>query len=159
MKTTEAEMREELDTCLCGILARPVKRWFLVIALVLLFMALCAVVFAGESGQQSGYCDLQSGLAGSLNLSQTQCESLRQLANQFSNDTATTRSKIMEKRFELRRLSEDPRANPYAINRVERELNALEQVFYRRAQQTGAEQRRFLTPQQVKKINDMSYGR
>ena len=79
-------------TTLCRMLVMPVKGWFFVIALVLLFfMSLCAVVFAGEPEQRSGYCDLQTGLARTLNLSRAQCESLRQLADQFSNDTASIR--------------------------------------------------------------------
>jgi hypothetical protein len=158
MKTTETEMREEPATTLCRMLVTPVKGWFFVIALVLLFMSLCVAVFAGEPGQQSGYCDLQSGLAGTLNLSQTQYEGLRQLTDRFRNDAAIMREKIMKKRLELWRFSEDSRANPYAINKVERELNALEQEFYRRAQQTEAEQRRLLAPEQIKKIKDMPYG-
>ena len=61
----------------------------------------------------------------------------------------------MEKRLELRRLSEDPKANLYAINKVEKELNAFEQEFYRKAQQTEVDQRRLLAPEQIKKIKDM----
>jgi len=158
MKTTETEMREEPAMILCRILSMPVKRWFLIAALVLFSMALCVVVFAGEPVQCSDSCEAPSGLAAALNLSQKQRENLQQLADQFSNDTATTRGKIIEKRFEHKRLSEDPKANPYAINKVERELNTLQQELYRRAQQTEVDQRRLLTPEQINKIKNMPYG-
>ncbi len=143
MKTTETEMREEPAMILCRILSMPVKRWFLIAALVLFSMALCVVVFAGEPVQCSDSCEAPSGLAAALNLSQKQRENLQQLADQFSNDTATTRGKIIEKRFEHKRLSEDPKANPYAINK---------------AQQTEVDQRRLLTPEQINKIKNMPYG-
>jgi Spy/CpxP family protein refolding chaperone len=64
----------------------------------------------------------------------------------------------MEKRLELRKLSEDPQADPYAINKVERELNSLEQELSRRAHQTEVDQRRVLTPEQINKMKDMPYG-
>ena len=158
MKTTETEMREEPAMILYRILSMPVRRWLLIVALVLFSMALSVVVFAGEPEQRSGYCNLQSGLAGALNLSRAQCEGLRQLTDKFRNDAAITREKLMEKRFELRRLSDDPKANPYAINKVERELNFLEQEFKRRAQQIEIDQRRLLTPEQINKIKGMPYG-
>lgn len=47
MKTTETEIDIEPATTLCHILSKPIKHWFSVIALILFFMALCAVVFTG----------------------------------------------------------------------------------------------------------------
>jgi Spy/CpxP family protein refolding chaperone len=136
MKTTNSETREEPGTILCRILGMPVKQWFFIIALVLLFVAFGVLVFAEERGQQPGDCDLQRGLAATLNLSQRQCENMRQLTDRFRKDTAITRGKIMEKRIELKRLSEDPKADRYAINNVGQKLNTLEQEFYGRAYQT-----------------------
>jgi len=64
----------------------------------------------------------------------------------------------MEKHLALRRLSEDQKADPYAINKVEWELNILEQGFSGKAHRTEAEQRRVLTPEQRDKTKDMGYG-
>jgi Spy/CpxP family protein refolding chaperone len=158
MKTIKTELREEPGTILCRILGKPVKQWFFIVALVLLFIALCALVFADERGQQPGDCDVQSGLAATLNLSQRQCENMRQLTDRFRKDTAITRGKIMEKRIELKRLSEDPKADPYAINNVGRKLNTLEQEFYRRAHQTEIDQKRLLTPEQINRVKEIPYG-
>jgi Spy/CpxP family protein refolding chaperone len=158
MKTTNLEIKEEPATILCRILGMSVKKGFFVVAIVLFFMALCVVVFAGEPGQQSGNCDLQSGSDPILNLSKTQCENIQQLTDRFRNDTATTRGKIIEKRIELRRLSEDLKTDPYVVNKVRGELNALEQTFSRRAYRTEADQRKLLTPEQINKIKDKPYG-
>gem|GEM_PF-6781055 len=54
MKMTETEIRVEPTTTLCHLLSMPIKQWFLIIALVLLFVFLCTVLFTGESGQQLG---------------------------------------------------------------------------------------------------------
>jgi hypothetical protein len=77
-----------------------VRHWFLILTLLLLFIGLCAVVFAGELGQQPGPYDLQSESPAILNVSRQQCEKVGQLAHRFYSDTAITRGKIVEKRFE-----------------------------------------------------------
>jgi preprotein translocase subunit SecF len=84
METEGAETRAEQITvryCIAGI---PVTRLLFIVALAVLFVALCVAVFANET--ESRGCDLQSGLAATLNLSQTQCENMRQLTDRFRND-------------------------------------------------------------------------
>jgi Spy/CpxP family protein refolding chaperone len=157
MKTTETEIRIEPATTLCHILSMPIKHWFTVIALVLFSMALCVVVIAGEPVQYSDSCEAPSGLAATLNLSQKQRENLQQLADRFSNDTAAIRGTIMVKRFELRRLSEDPRTSPYTIDKVKWELDVLEQEYSKKTRQIEIDQRKLLTPEQINKIKDMRY--
>jgi hypothetical protein len=44
MKTTETQISVEPATTLCHILSMSIKRWLVVITLILLSMALCAVV-------------------------------------------------------------------------------------------------------------------
>jgi Spy/CpxP family protein refolding chaperone len=158
MGATGTGTREGRATILHSFPDMFVKDWFLILALVLLFVAFCAVVFAGEPVQQPGPCDAQSGLAANLNLSQEQCEKLRQLAERFRSDTAATKGKIMEKRFELRRLSEDPKVDPNAIYRLQRELNILEQTLSRRVLQAETDQRRLLNPEQINKMNNVPNG-
>jgi hypothetical protein len=156
MGTTGTRTGKEQTTILCCIPGMSVKRWLFIFALVLLFVALCVVVFADGPGQQSGYCDLQTGLPATLNLSRKQCRDMRQLTNRFFNDTAMARGKIMEKRLEIKMLSKSPNADPYAINKVERELNVLQRGFSRRAYQTEVDQRKLLTPEQIKKMKNMA---
>jgi len=155
METTGT--REEQTTMLCHILAMPVKHWFLILAIVLIFMALCVVVFAGEPGAPD--CDLQSGLAATLNLSQKQCEDLRQLTDRFYDDTAVTRNKIVEKRLELKDLSRVPKTDPYVIDKKGKELSALEQELSRRARQTEQDQKKFLTSEQLNKMKNTTSSR
>ncbi len=42
--------KEEETTMLCRILAMPVKHWLFILTLILLFLALYVVVYAGETG-------------------------------------------------------------------------------------------------------------
>jgi Spy/CpxP family protein refolding chaperone len=158
MKTTETEIRVEPATTLCHVLSMPIKHWLTVIALILFSMAFCMVVFAAESGQCLDSCEAPGGFAATLNLSQRQREGLQQLADQFSTDTAATRGKIMEKRLELKRLSNDPEANVYAIKKVDRELNVLEQGFSRKIHQIEIEHRKILTREQINKMKNMPNG-
>jgi Spy/CpxP family protein refolding chaperone len=156
METAGTGIRKEQAAIPCCIAMMSIKRRFYVLVLVLLFLALCLAVFAGEP--ESISCDLQSGLPATLNLSREQCENMRQLTEKFRNDTAITRGKIMEKRLELKSLSENPKPDPQAINKAERKLNSLEHEFSRKAHRTEADQRRVLTPEQIGKMKDMDYG-
>jgi len=144
--------RQEETTMLCRILAMPVKHWLLILALIVLFLALYVVVYAGETGVLP--CDLQSGLAGVLNLSQQQCEDIQRAADRFFNDAADIRNKIVEKRVELKNLSKIPKADPNVLDKKGLELRALEQELSRKARQAELNQKRHLTPQQLNKIND-----
>ena len=119
--------REEETTMLCRILAMPVKHWFLILTLILLFLALYVVVYAGETGVP--LCDLQSGLAGALNLSRQQCEDMQSVADRFFNDTADVRNKIVEKRLELKDLSKTQKADPHLLDKRGLELRFFEQNF------------------------------
>jgi len=103
--------RQEETTMLCSILAMPVKHWFLILALIVLFLALYVVVYAGETGVPR--CDLQRGLAGALNLSRQQCEDIWCETDSFYDDTAGIRNKIVEKRIELKNLSKSLKADQY----------------------------------------------
>lgn len=150
--------RQEETTMLCHILAMPVKHWLFILTLIVLFLALYASVFAKETGSLPR-CDLQSGLAGVLNLSQQQCEDMQRVADRFLDDTAPIRNKIVGKRFELKDLSRIPQSDPYVIDRKGQELSTLEQELSRRVRQTELEQRRYLTPQQLNKIKDAASGK
>jgi Spy/CpxP family protein refolding chaperone len=154
METTGT--REEETTMLCRILAMPVKHWFLILANVLIFMALCVVVFAGETGAPR--CNLQSGLAGVLNLSQQQCEDIQRVTDRFYDDTAGTRNKIVEKRFDLRSLSKTIETDLPTLNKKKRELKTLEQEFFRKAHETEVAQGRLLTPEQTNKMKSIPAG-
>lgn len=156
METTGAEAGKRETTIFCCIAGTPIKRWFCIAVLVLLFIALCVVVFAGEPEPPG--CDLESGLPATLNLSQEQCKKIQQLADRFRNDSAVIRARIMEKRIELMKVSENPKTDPHNINKIERELNELEHEFARKAQRTEAEQRRVLNPEQINKMRDVPYG-
>jgi hypothetical protein len=154
METTGT--REEEATMLCRILAMPVKHWLCILVLILLFLALYTVVFAGETG--SPRRDLRSGLAAVPNLSQQQCEDIRRVTDSFYDDTAAIRNKIVEKRLELKDLSRVLKTDPYVIDKKGQELSTLKQEFFRKAHETEVDQRKFLTPEQTNKMKNITAG-
>lgn len=115
-----------------GILIGPLLR---IIIIVLLSLGLCVIVFAGETDQYSGDCDLNSGSYATLGLSREQCSKMGQMSDRFRNDTAEARAEIAEKHLELRKLAEDPTTDPYTVNKIERELSRLEQEVVEKARQ------------------------
>jgi len=149
--------REEETIMLCNILAMPVKHWFLILALIVLFLALYVVVYAGETGVPR--CDLQSGLTGVLNLSQQQGEDMQRVADRFFNDTEDMRNKITEKRLELKNLSKDQKVDPHLLDKRGLELRSLEQELSAKTTTTGLAQKRYLTSQQLNKMKNTARGK
>ena len=131
------------------------KKLIYAVLITILFLALGIICFGEEI--EIATCDLEKGLPQTLNLSPEQCKKIRQMSDRFWKDSQVMRARIMEKRLELKKALEHPNADPYNINKIERELNRLEHEFARMAQQTQARQRRVLTPEQINKMKDMSY--
>ena len=154
--TGRKTIEDESAGVICRILALPVKPKIYILAIVLLFFALCFIVFAGEPVPRG--CELENGLFAELNLSKKQCEHIRQLYDEFRNKTAVLRGKIIEKRIVLKNLYDNPNTNPQAIQSNEHELNLLEREFERQARQTESKQKRYLTPEQREGMKDIRYG-
>lgn len=144
------EGKEEKAVMLCRILAMPVKRWLYSLVLILIFIGSGVILFAGET--VSPRRDLQTGLAGVLNLSRQHCEDVRPVTDRSDDDGASTRNKIIEKRLEVKGLSRVPKADPDVIGKKVQELRALEQDLSRRARQTELDQQKLLTSEQVNKM-------
>lgn len=149
--------RQEETTMLCRILAMPVKHWVFILALIVLFLALYVVVYAEETGVAR--CDLQSGLAGVLNLSQQQCEDIQRATDRFFNDAADIRNKIVEKRVELKNLSKDQKVDTHLLDKRGLELRSLEQELSAKTTMTGLAQKRYLTSQQLNKMKNTARGK
>ena len=148
------ESKKERSEIICSVLTMPVRLWLFVLIVVLLFFCLCMVVFASEPAPRD--CSIEENrLLVELNLSREQCERIRQLNDEFRNDSASLRSKIIEKRIMLHNFHDDPKAHPQAIQSNEHKLNLLEREFARKLRQTESRQKRYLTPDQRK---DIFYG-
>lgn len=136
------------------------KRGYAGMAVAVLITALAVTVYAGPGGMGRG---MGSGMMGPggyayLNLSQDQMDKMWQLKNKYYNDTQATRYQMFQKQVELRKLYADPKAEAGVIAAKEKEVSSLRQQLYDKMVQMRLEQRNFLTPEQIQKLNDAPYG-
>ncbi len=97
-----------------------------------------------------------AGMARALNLSQEQMDKIRDLKKRHYNETKALRQDIMQKRLEARNLFTDPTADEGAIVAKQREISALQQKLRDQMVQLRLEERRILTPEQLKKLGEAS---
>ena len=135
------------------------KRWYAGMAAAVLFVALAVTVYAGPGGMGRGMgSGMGPGGYAYLNLSQDQMDKMWQLKNKYYNDTQATRYQMFQTRVELRKLYADPKADAGAIAAKEKEVSLLQQQLYDKMAQMRLEQRNFLTPEQIQKLNEAPYG-
>lgn len=157
METADTQTIEERGITGYHVLGMPAKLLLRVILLVLLFLGLCVIVFAGETEMRAVNCDLSNGPYAALGLSREQCFRMRQISDKLINDTTSTRTRITEKRLELKRTASDPNAEPYTIQKLGNELAALKQELFRKIHRTRSGQRRLLTPEQARRLDEIPY--
>ncbi|MCX5811959.1 MAG: Spy/CpxP family protein refolding chaperone [Proteobacteria bacterium] len=142
------------------------KRWHVGI-MVVLFLALTTTVFAfgGKGGYGFSRCGGQGagfggpmGMAANLNLSKEQSEKMWQTKEKFHNDTQKLRFELFQKRIELKDLYADPKADEATLLAKQKELNTLRQSMQDKMTQMRLEQRKILTPDQIKKLSETSFG-
>jgi len=142
------------------------KRWYVGI-MVVLFLALTTTVFAfgHRGGFGSGGCGGQGpgfggpmGMSANLNLSKEQTEKMWQLKEKFHNDTQKLRFELFQKRVELKDLYADPKVDEATLITKQKELNTLRQNLQDKMSQMRIEQRRILTPEQIKKLSETPKG-
>jgi Spy/CpxP family protein refolding chaperone len=150
------------------------KRWYVGI-MVVLFLAFTTTLFAfgnrggyGTGGFGPGAClgggsygggfGGPMGIAANLNLSKEQTEKMWQLKERFHNDTQKLRFELFQKRIELKDLYADPKTDEATLIAKQKDLNALRQNMQDKMSQIRIEQRKILTPDQIKKLSETSYG-
>jgi zinc resistance-associated protein len=141
------------------------KRWYVTMFVVLL-AALATTVFAfgprgghGAFGSAGPCFGGPMGPEANLNLSKEQADKMWQIKEKFHNDTQALRHELFQKKFELRTLYADPKAEEATILAKQKELNSLHQKMFDKMSQFKIEQRRILTPEQIKTLNETSGGR
>ncbi len=134
--------------------------------LVVLFIALTTTVFAfgpgmgaggpcgpGISRGGPGY-----GLVANLNLSKEQMDKMWQLKERKRNETSAMRYELFQKKNELRSLYTNPSADDAAILAKQKEVNALRTKLQDKMVQFRLDERKILTPEQLKQLNESGRG-
>lgn len=133
--------------------------------LVVLFLALTATVYAFGPGQGlTGYGPCLSGggpgygPGSNLNLSKEQTDKMWQLKERQRNETSAMRYELFQKKNELRSLYTNPGADDAAILAKQKEVNALRTKLQDKMVQFKLDQRKILTPEQLKQLNESGRG-
>ncbi len=130
--------------------------------LVVLFVALGSTVFAfgpgGFGGCRGGGYGAGPGIAG-VDLSKEQLDKMWQLKDKFYGDTKDLRYQMFQKRLDMRTLYADPKTDSAALLAKQKELNALRQKMQDKMAEFKIAQRQVLTPEQLQKYSDGSFGR
>lgn len=138
--------------------------------LVVLFMALAATVFAFGPGQgPAGYGGgggpglhrggaMGYGPGPSLNLSKEQTDKMWQLKEKQRNETSAMRYELFQKKNELRSLYTSPSADDATILAKQKEVNALRTKLQDKMAQFKLDERKILTPEQLKQLNESGRG-
>jgi len=94
-------------------------------------------------------------MARMLNLTKEQTEKMTTLKKAFFNETKPLRDELFQKRAEARKLYSDPKADEASIMAKQKEVSSLQQKFHDRMIQLKLEERRILTPEQLKKLGEI----
>jgi len=87
--------------------------------------------------------------ASRLNLTEEQTARLQELRESYLRDTLVWRNEVMIKRFDMRDLLRNPRADSNEILAKQREISALESKIQERSILHQIEMRKVLTPEQI----------
>lgn len=105
----------------------------------------------GGHGGSFGWMD-------SLDLTKAQADQLWQMREKHHTDTQALRYETFQKRLELRKLYADPKADEAIILAKEKELNAVHQKLHEKRVQLRIDERKVLTADQIKKLNEAPAG-
>ncbi|OPY83965.1 MAG: zinc resistance protein [Syntrophorhabdus sp. PtaU1.Bin153] len=145
------------------------KKWHLVIV-VALCIGLATTVYAFGPGHRyaaagwggHGPCYGGPGFGGGplagLDLTKEQASQLWQIREKHHSDTRSLRYEMFQKRLELRKLYADPKADEALMLAKQKEINTLQQKMADKRAQLQFEERKVLTPDQIKKLNEMNGG-
>ena len=110
---------------------------------------------AGDEGFGRGPGGHPARMARFLDLSQEQKDKMAGLQKKYSGQMKTARDELFQKRLEMRNLYTDPKADEGTILTKQKEIGSLQQKLRDEMVQFGLEQRRILTPEQLKKLADV----
>jgi Spy/CpxP family protein refolding chaperone len=97
-------------------------------------------------------------LARQLDLTTDQLTLLGDLRKKYFDDTKVQRNELFQKRLELKKLFSDPNADESLIILKSKEVSGIQQKMIDNMIQLRLEERRIFTPEQLKKLADMTHG-
>jgi len=94
-----------------------------------------------------------------LNLSDKQLAGMKELKNNFQNETRDLRYNLEIKRTEMRKLFTDPKTDDATLLAKHKEISELRQQLSDKKAQMRIEWRKILTPEQIMKLDRIPFKR
>jgi Spy/CpxP family protein refolding chaperone len=101
----------------------------------------------------------EARVARRLVLTKEQLTQIRDLRTKFQNDTKAIRDELFQRRVEFRKLFSDPQTDESLLTAKSREMSSLQQKMMDSRIQLRLEERKILTPEQLKKLAGMTNER
>ena len=134
------------------------KKVFIVMAVIIASVAVISSVYAMQPAEKSGH-HKEFCFKKHLNLSDKQLVSMKELRNNFQNDTRDLRYNLEIKRIEMRKLFTDPKTDDAALLAKQKEISELRQQLSEKKAQMRIDWRKILTPEQILKLDKMPHKR
>ncbi len=99
------------------------------------------------------------GMVQALNLSKDQMDKMFELQGKSFNEMRGLRYDLFQKRLEARGMYTDPKVDEATIAAKQKEISSLQQKIRDKMAQLKLEQRRILTPEQLKKLHEFQASR
>jgi Spy/CpxP family protein refolding chaperone len=150
------------------------KRWNAAVAALVVLLVFAVSSYAqglGFGGRGDGFgCGRGPGfghgahggfgfrMAQELNLSKEQMDKMWNVQHKYAGEMRELRYDLFQKRIEAKNLYTDPKADEATILAKQKEMSSLKQQLQDKVAQMRLEQRRILTPEQLKKLGELRPG-
>ncbi len=132
------------------------KKAFIITVVLVAAVAFVASAYALQAGEGPG-SHKESGFKKYLNLSDEQLGKMKELRNNFRNDTRDLRYNLAIKRLEMRKLFTDPKTDDATLLAKQKEISKLRQQLSDKKAAKKIAWRNILTPEQIAKLDRMPH--
>ena len=133
------------------------KKAFIIIVALMVSIAAVMSSYAQQSDEKN--CSHgKFGFQKQLNLSDEQLTKMKELRNNFRNDTRDLRFNLSIKRIEMRKLYTDPKTGDATLLAKQKEISKLRQQLSDKKSVMKVEWRKILTPEQIEKLDRLPHG-
>ncbi|MGA3207896.1 MAG: Spy/CpxP family protein refolding chaperone [Syntrophales bacterium] len=134
------------------------KKTFFIIAVLVASVAAVVSAYALQPGERPGSYK-EFGFKKYLGLSDEQLAKMKELRNNFRNDTRDLRYNLAIKRLEMRKLFTDPKTDDTTLLAKQKEISKLRQQLSDKKAAKKIAWRKILTPEQIAKLDRMPHKR
>ncbi|MGZ3592804.1 MAG: Spy/CpxP family protein refolding chaperone [Syntrophales bacterium] len=132
------------------------KKTLLIIVVLVVSVAVAATAYALQPGEGPG-SHKEFGFKKYLGLSDEQLAKMKELRNNFRNDTRDLRYNLAIKRLEMRKLFTDPKTDDATLLAKQKEISKLRQQLSDKKAAKKIAWRNILTPEQIAKLDRMPH--